>query len=177
MLYQLAVGLVSGTIGITLANWSEVTLTRQQATLAKTAPFDHTISSYRATSNMVTAGLRANVLRNAIVNAAELTCYTQTKAFLLAREFADGPLLHAVSAVSAAALAAAVGTPVDTVKVRLQAKENATALGTIRHLWRREGVPGFYRGVAPHFALLATFNVLFFVSFESVRRISDKVLL
>ena len=66
-------------------------------------------------------GWSCNVVRNGIINAAEISSYDQTKQMMMQVGFVDGPLLHAICAVTCSAVAAVVGSPADVVKTRAMA--------------------------------------------------------
>lgn len=63
-------------------------------------------------------GLGPNIMRNALINAAEVATYDQAKEKALERGYMDSPLLHCACATIASANAAVLGCPPDVLKTR-----------------------------------------------------------
>lgn len=63
-------------------------------------------------------GWGPNVVRNSLINAAEVSTYDQAKQIALQRGFADDPYTHCMCAIIASANAAWVGSPADAIKTR-----------------------------------------------------------
>ena len=67
----------------------------------------------------------------------------------------------------------AVGQPLDTVKVKLQAFPNLypTLLSTIRKTFREEGLRGFYAGCAPACLSNVAENAVLFVAYGNCQKL------
>lgn len=70
-------------------------------------------------------GLGPNIVRNALINAAEVATYDQVKQMALVRGFTDNPILHCVCATVASANAAVLGCPPDVLKTRTMNNRSA----------------------------------------------------
>ena len=85
------------------------------------------------------------------------------------------PLVAASASVCGLA-ATVVGSPVDVLKARLMAARGGAGsigvLNTIQEIARAEGVRGFYRGFAPNFMRICSWNTVFFIVLESMRSVT-----
>jgi solute carrier family 25 carnitine/acylcarnitine transporter 20/29 len=66
-----------------------------------------------------------------------------------------------------------VGHPMDTIKTKMQADTGyigmkSSLMGTIKHLYKAEGVIGFYRGCVPPFFGSVIYRSLQFTVYESL---------
>lgn len=184
-------GLVSGAIGILVANPTDLVKVRMQSEgpLAPGAApryrgvLDAYASIVRAEgARGLWTGLGPAVARNSVINATELASYEHTKEALLARGAREGLPLHLASAVAAGAMATVVGSPVDVVKTRVMASRRAAEAGgaeggvvyrgavdcVVRTL-RAEGPGAFYQGVAPAFFRLTGWSIVMFLSLEQLQ--------
>ena len=127
------------------------------------------------------AGLKPNVTRCFLVNAAELGTYDHAKVKLIQLfNLEEGFLTH-VGASGIAGLASALtSTPADVVKTRLmnqaggvQLKEGPKAYSGIadaaKNIFRNEGVGAFYKGFTPILIRKVSWCSIFFVCYEQVR--------
>jgi len=134
-------------------------------------------------------GLGPAVVRNSVINAAELATYDTAKQALLRAGWRDGLAAHVAAATAAGAMATLVGNPVDVVKTRVMAARRlqpgaggagAPAAGAaapyrgavdcfVRTL-AAEGPRAFYQGVVPQFYRITGWNIIMFVSFEQIKR-------
>jgi hypothetical protein len=82
---------------------------------------------------------------------------------------------HAVAGAFAGVVGTVLGSPLDTIKTRLQAEAKAGGssrmLPVARSIYRQEGVRGFYRGLAPPLAALTILNTLSFSSYSAAKRV------
>jgi len=185
-------GLVSGAIGITVANPTDLVKVRMQsegALAAGAAPrYRGVVDAYASIVRAegvrgLWTGLGPAVARNSIINATELASYEQTKETLQRKYGArDGLPLHLASAVSAGAMATVVGNPVDVVKTRVMASQRAAeggagggavvykgAVDCIVRTLRAEGPRAFYQGVTPAFFRLTGWSIVMFLSLEQLQ--------
>ena len=90
---------------------------------------------------------------------------------------------HAVAGAFAGVVGTVLGSPLDTIKTRLQAQaagsgergaagsSGSSMLPVARHIYRQEGLRGFYRGLAPPLAALTVLNTLSFSSYSMAKRV------
>lgn len=190
-------GLVSGAIGITVANPTDLVKVRMQsegALAAGVAPrYRGVVDAYTSIVRVegvrgLWTGLGPAVARNSVINATELASYEQTKE-ALQRHYGvrDGLPLHLASAIAAGAMATVVGSPVDVVKTRVMASQRAAEGGTaaagggggavvykgavdcIVRTLRAEGPRAFYQGVTPAFFRLTGWSIVMFLSLEQLQ--------
>ena len=93
-------------------------------------PYKGTFDCYRKTIAKdgikgLWLGWGPNVVRNSLINAAEVSTYDQSKQILLGYGVHDGPLLHCLCATIASANAAVLGCPADVIKVRTMSLTSA----------------------------------------------------
>ena len=128
-------------------------------------------------------GLGPAVVRNSLINAAELATYHEVKQRLRgpAWGWRDGLATHVAAAASAGLVATLVGNPVDVVKTRVMAARRGVAsmpgaaaqysgaLDCIARTFATEGPRAFYQGVVPQFYRITGWNIVMFVSFEQIK--------
>jgi len=123
-------------------------------------------------------GLGPNVLRNSVVNAAELVCYDTFKELLLNYGiFRDGIPCHFSSAFAAGFCATLVSSPIDVVKTRYMnsTSQYLSVLDCAKCLARQGGFLAFYKGFTPSFMRLGTWNICMFVSFEQLKKLTSHI--
>ena len=118
-------------------------------------------------------GYAPNVLRNSIINAAELASYDQYKQMALeSGYFKDGTLCHLFCGTCAGFTAVIVGSPVDVLKTRMmQAAKGQykNPLDCFMQTLKQEGPLAFYKGFGPNFVRLAGWNCVMFLTLEKVK--------
>ena len=130
------------------------------------------------------AGVRPNVARCFLVNAAEIGTYDQAKTKLVTQYgFPDGMPAHVTASAIAGFTSAAVSTPVDVVKTRLMNQAGAAAqeyAGMGEALFHprnsvaaREGVGALYKGFMPIFFRKVVWCTVFFVGYEQLLAVAN----
>lgn len=117
-------------------------------------------------------GWAPNVARNSIINAAELASYDQIKEFLLKSGVPDGLGNHILSGLGAGFFAVCIGSPVDVVKSRIMGDTAGRYKNFIDCFVKtavQEGPLAFYKGFAPNFGRLGSWNVAMFVTLEQLK--------
>ena len=117
-------------------------------------------------------GVGPNIVRNSVVNASEVASYDQYKEmYMKITGEADGLKIRMFCAFCAGGTACVVSSPVDVIKTRLlNASMGYTGFGNcITRIISEEGFGAFYAGFVPNFARLALFNIVCFVSFETIK--------
>jgi len=119
-------------------------------------------------------GWGPNVMRNSIINAAELASYDQYKQMMLSSGMLkDGVPCHLTCACMAGFTACCVGSPVDVLKTRIM---NATPgqyggpLDIVYQTIKNEGFGAFYKGFIPNVGRLAGWNCVMFLTLEQVKK-------
>ncbi|KAF3330037.1 mitochondrial uncoupling protein 1 [Carex littledalei] len=174
-------GLASGAIAITIANPTDLVKVRLQAEgkLAPGVPKRYS-GSLNAYSTIVKkegvralwTGLGPNVMRNAIINAAELASYDQVKQTILKIPgFKDDVITHLFSGLGAGFFAVCIGSPVDVVKSRMMGDSAyKSTLDCFVKTLKNDGPLAFYKGFLPNFARLGSWNVIMFLTLEQVQK-------
>lgn len=118
-------------------------------------------------------GLGPNVVRNSVMNAAELASYDQIKESLLSSGlFQDNITCHITSALGAGFVATCIGSPVDVVKSRVMGDSQGLYKGTLDcfvKTFSNEGIFAFYKGFIPNFTRLGSWNVVMFLTLEQIK--------
>lgn len=132
---KILAGFISGAIGITVANPTDLVKVRMQAEGNLPAGVKPRYSGVmNAYSTIVKqegvrglwTGLGPAVFRNSIINATELATYDTAKEYLL-RDLGmkEGFAVHFLGATATGIMATIVGNPVDVVKTRVMAAKRA----------------------------------------------------
>jgi len=118
-------------------------------------------------------GVVPNIMRNSIINAAELASYDSYKQ--LATQtlgMKDGLALHSLCAFGAGFNAVIVGSPVDVLKTRLMNKvagQTTNPITMIGSIFKNEGPMAFYKGFTTNFLRIGSWNVVMFVTLEQIK--------
>ena len=127
------------------------------------------------------AGIRPNIARTFLVNAAELGTYDQAKTTIISSGLlAEGPLAHVAASGCAGIVSAVTSTPVDVAKTRLMNQAGAAAgvaagpqysgmTDALVTIGRTEGFAALYKGFTPVVVRKVLWCSIFFSSFERVR--------
>eukprot|EP00439_Symbiodinium_sp_Y106_P032867 s2867_g3.t3 len=119
------------------------------------------------------AGVRPNIARTFLVNAAELGTYDEAKSRLMPH-FGDGLLSHVGASGIAGFTSACVSTPADVVKTRLMncaggEKQYRGMFHAFSRILFDEGVGALYKGFLPICIRKLVWCAAFFVSYERIR--------
>lgn len=119
-------------------------------------------------------GWGPNVMRNSIINAAELASYDQFKQMFLGMGLLkDGIPCHLTCASLAGLAACIFGSPVDVLKTRVMNAEAGKYSGPLDCAYqtlKQEGPSAFYKGFVPNAARLALWNCVMFLTLEQVKK-------
>jgi len=187
LITKIVAGLTSGTIGISIASPTDLVKVRLQAEgrLPPGAKRRYT-STVNAFSTILRdegvtgfwKGVGPNIVRNAIINAAELATYDQAKQYAVEWGFRDNILTHVGCSLTAGFVATCCGSPADVIKTRvMNQKVNADGTKLYRSaphalvkIVREEGLFALYKGFLPNFARIGTWNVIMFLTFEQLKK-------
>ncbi len=180
-------GLLSGAIGIAVANPTDLVKVRMQSDRARPGQAPRYAGVLAAYSGIVRAeglrglwtGLGPAVLRNSVINATELASYETAKEALV-RDVGlrDGVPVQALAGAAAGAMATLVGNPVDVIKTRVMAAQSSGAAGgphyrgaldCLAQTLRREGPLALYQGVMPMFVRLTGWSIVMFLTYEQLK--------
>jgi hypothetical protein len=172
---RLLAGGTAGGVAIAVFNWTEVLKTRMQTSKTKV--------TMREVAREVLAkdgplgfwkGLKPNVARTFMVNAAELGTYDQVKTMLVPH-VGDNPLAHLGASSVSAVCSALTSTPADVIKSRLM---NSSAAGAPQYsgvvdalttIVRVEGAGALYKGFTPIIVRKVLWVSSFFLLYEQLR--------
>ena len=180
LLQKIAAGLASGAIGISVANPTDVVKVRMQAQgqlPPEQRPYSGSIDCYSQTIRKngikgLWVGVGPNMMRNAIINAAELASYDQFKQLCLGFGMRDGLPMHITCAFGAGFVALMFGSPVDVTKTRIMNRpigSTETIPGMLASMIAKEGPLAFYKGFSANLMRLGSWNVVMFVSLEQIK--------
>lgn len=188
---RLMAGGTAGALAITVFNPTEVIKTQLQSATRPAAAMPATAAAatqQTAPSTMLGvikhvyrgqgilgfwAGLRPNVARTFLVNAAELGTYDQAKQWFVQR-VGDNVLAFMGASLVAGVASACISTPADVVKTRLMNQAGGAghytgmihcALTTVR----QEGPLALYKGFTPIVVRKVMWCGVFFVCYEEIR--------
>jgi len=122
--------------------------------------------------------LSANILRNSVVNAAELASYDQIKTTCLQKEIlSDGLPLHFLSSGSAGFIATCISSPFDVIKSNIMSGKKLpdgtrvpfkSMLEAATHIKTTSGISGFYQGFNANCQRVISWNIVMFVMREQL---------
>lgn len=171
-------GLISGAIGITIANPTDVVKVRMQSQAkGKEIKYTSSLDCYAKTYHGegiggFWTGYGPNLLRNSIISCAEVASYDQYKQMLLAyTPLKDNLLTHIVAGLMAGFTATIVGSPFDVIKTRMMSnrEEYKNPVEAVVKTFKNDGPKAFYNGFLTNFARIGSWNILMFVTFEQLK--------
>ncbi len=178
---KIAAGMTTGTIGIAVANPTDVVKVRMQAE-GRLAPgvarrYNGTAHAFATIYRVegirgLWTGAIPNMMRNSTITAAELATYDEVKVLALRSGLPDNIGTHLLCGTTAGFVATVVGSPVDVLKTRLMSAkpgEYNGAIDCIVKTAKNEGIAGFYKGFVPNFARIGSWNVFMFLAFEQLK--------
>ena len=178
---RLLAGGSAGGIAIAIFNPTEVVKTQVQAHQgAEKLRIPSVISKVWRNDGLLGfwAGVRPNVARTFLVNAAELGTYDQAKNWLIDNSgMGDGLVTHTAASGCAGFVSACVSTPADVVKTRLMNQAGGAGAGPRKgmlalgaQILREEGPSALYAGFTPICCRKLVWCAAFFVTYERIRK-------
>lgn len=172
---RLLAGGTAGAIAISVFNPTEVVKTQVQTSKEGVA-LGEVIKRVMARDGILGfwAGLKPNIARTFLVNAAELGTYDEAKTRISAY-LGEGIASHVAASTVAGFSSACVSTPADVVKTRLMnsaGQDNRkynSVVGTFRTILSEEGFFALYKGFIPIVTRKMIWCTVFFVSYEKLR--------
>jgi len=119
-------------------------------------------------------GLIPNILRNSVMNAAEIASYDAIKQYLINKNvLKDNRTCHCLCGLFAGSIAATISNPLDFVKVRImnQSKVGNKLLykngaDAFYKIFKTEGFFAFYKGYEANVVRVSSFNMCIFMTYE-----------
>jgi len=177
---RLAAGGTAGAIAISIFNPAEVVKTQVQSHHGAGLGMRDIVARVWANDGLLGfwAGVRPNVARTFLVNAAELGTYDEAKS-RLTPHLGEGLLSHVGASGCAGFTSACVSTPADVVKTRLMnAAGGQSQYRGMLHAGTRilldEGATALYKGFLPICVRKLVWCATFFVSYEQLRAAVNK---
>eukprot|EP00062_Callorhinchus_milii_P006949 gi/632948024/ref/XP_007889367.1/ PREDICTED: mitochondrial uncoupling protein 2-like isoform X2 [Callorhinchus milii] len=179
---RLLAGCTTGAMAVTLAQPTDVVKVRFQAQVSVDGVnkrYNGTIHAYKTIAKEegiqgLWKGTLPNIVRNSIVNCAELVTYDLIKEALVGNQImTDNLPCHFSSAFGAGFCTTIVASPVDVVKTRYMNSapgQYRSALKCAFIMFTKEGPTAFYKGFMPSFLRLGSWNVVMFVTYEQLKR-------
>tara|TARA_B100001559_G_scaffold121910_1_gene102592 strand:+ start:81 stop:920 length:840 start_codon:yes stop_codon:yes gene_type:complete len=120
-------------------------------------------------------GATPNISRAVLVNLGELATYDHSKKFIKkTTHLPDGLLIHFCSSICSGFAAAICCTPADVIKSRLM-KTNSEYKGILdcfTKTVKNEGFRALYKGFIPVWLRLAPWQIIFWTSYEQLRKLN-----
>ncbi|GMT18639.1 hypothetical protein PFISCL1PPCAC_9936, partial [Pristionchus fissidentatus] len=124
-----------------------------------------------------------NVQRAALLNMADIACYDFSKRALLSSNLGltDSTPTHLIASALAGLSAALVSTPADVVKTRIMQQLRDSSGDTVAYrgsmdcllrIIKEEGFLSLYRGFTPIYIRMAPWSLIFWVSYEKIRKLT-----
>jgi len=173
---RLAAGGTAGALAISVFNPAEVIKTKVQAHQGTASLTMKEVAARIWAQDGITgfwAGLRPNVARTFLVNAAELGTYDEAKS-RLEPYFGPGFFSHVGASGCAGFSSACISTPADVIKTRLMNaaggdKQYRGMLHAGTRILCDEGPQALYKGFLPICVRKLVWCATFFVSYEQIR--------
>lgn len=178
---KILAGLTTGAIAIAVASPTDLVKVRLQAEgklpAGVTRCYSGALNAYYTIISQeglgaLWTGLGPNIVRNAIINAAELASYDQVKQTILKIPwFSDTMFTHLLAGLGAGLFAVCIGSPVDVLKSRMMGDSTyKSTLDCFIRTLKNEGPFAFYKGFYPNFGRLGSWNVIMFLTLEQVKK-------
>jgi solute carrier family 25 uncoupling protein 27 len=126
-------------------------------------------------------GLGPNVQRAFLVNMGELSCYDGSKHFLVSNKIChDNVYAHTLASMMSGLCATTLSCPADVIKTRIMSQaNNAKGIAPYRNsidclvkTVQKEGILALWKGFFPTWARLGPWQLIFWVSYERMRKIA-----
>jgi hypothetical protein len=184
---RLLAGGTAGGAAIFVFNWAEVIKVKIQASKERLKVVPVAKDIFKSAGILgFWAGVRPNIARTFIVNAAELGSYDQIKTEIFIPLVGNNPLAHIGASGMAGVISALVSTPVDVVKTRWMNEVGKATSGQAQNvsrgggmfvrgirIFREEGVSALYSGFLPICIRKVCWCTVFFVSYESLLKVTS----
>lgn len=179
--WKLLFGMVSGGVGAIIGTPAEITLVRMTADgrlpVAERRNYKHAFDALARIAReegvgTLWRGWQPTVIRAMVLNAAQLSVYSQAKQMLSSYDLMkDGTPAHLVASTISGFASTVVSIPIDITKTRLQNMKNNEYSGTMDVLMkvvRNEGFFSLWKGFTPYFLRLGPHTIITFLIMEQL---------
>lgn len=179
---KILAALITGAAGICAAQPTDLVKIRLQAQAkGGEAKYSGSVDAYRkiiAEEGVLGlwTGLKPNIMRNAIINAAELATYDQVRTFILNRNLMnDSIFMHFTCGGIAGFAAVLIGSPVDVMKTRIMSAPPGKYSSIVDCFTKTlaEGPASFYSGFSSNFTRIVSWNIVMFMALEQIKKVAD----
>lgn len=189
---SMGLGMMAGVTGSFVGNPAEISLIRMTAD--GKLPLDQRrnyTSVVNAISRMVREegfltlwrGCIPTMGRAAVVNAAQLSSYSQAKRILINNGMQEGISLHFVASMISGLVTTIASMPVDIAKTRIQnmkigpdgSKEYKGAIDVLTKVCKQEGVFALWKGFWPYYFRLGPHTVITFIFMEQMNEVYNRM--
>ncbi|XP_063697006.1 mitochondrial 2-oxoglutarate/malate carrier protein-like [Culicoides brevitarsis] len=195
LLVSMGLGMMAGAVGAFVGTPAEVSLIRMTADgRLPVAERRNYTGVFNALSRMVREeglvtlwrGCVPTVGRAMVVNAAQLSSYTQAKQALVKKcNMKEGIGLHFVASMISGFVTTAASMPVDIAKTRIQNMKTAPgaqpeykgAVDVLIKVVRHEGLFALWKGFTPYYCRLGPHTVITFIFMEQMNTAYNKFVL
>lgn len=195
LLQSMAMGMMAGAVGSFVGNPAELILIRMTADgrlpVAERRNYTNFFNAFFriAKEEGVVAlwrGCIPTMGRAMVVNAAQLSSYSQAKSYLInSGYFKEGIALHFTASMFSGLITTAASLPVDIAKTRIQNMKVATGevppykntVDVIVKVIRHEGIFALWKGFTAYYARLGPHTVLTFIILEQLNGLYNKHIL
>ncbi|XP_030056375.1 kidney mitochondrial carrier protein 1 isoform X1 [Microcaecilia unicolor] len=177
-------GILSGVVSSCIANPTDVLKIRMQAqgSLIQGGMIGNFISIYQQEGTRgLWKGVSLTAQRAAIVVGVELPVYDITKKHLIMSGYmGDTIYTHFLSSLACGLAGALASNPVDVVRTRMMNQKVVVdgsfigykgTMDCLMQTWRNEGFIALYKGFFPNWLRLGPWNIIFFVTYEQLKRL------
>jgi solute carrier family 25 uncoupling protein 8/9 len=157
---------------------TEVVKIRMQAAGAKQV-YSGALSVYQTIARRegmcgLWGGYQTNIFRLSVVNCTETVVYDIIKSYVLYKKLMEDSVpLHLMTAVGAGFVSCMITSPIDVVKTRYITSAPGTYRSPIHcavDVVKKNGPSAFYKGVVPSMMRFGSWAVVFFLSYEQIKR-------
>ncbi|XP_038631226.1 brain mitochondrial carrier protein 1 [Scyliorhinus canicula] len=183
LLVNVLCGILAGVISSSIANPTDVLKIRMQAQsgLCQGSMIGNFINIYQQEGTRgLWRGVSLTAQRAAIVVGVELPVYDITKKHIILSGFmGDTVYTHFLSSFTCGLAGALTSNPVDVVRTRIMNQKVVIGshiiykgtLDGILQTWKTEGFSALYKGFWPNWLRLGPWNIIFFITYEQLRKI------
>jgi solute carrier family 25 oxoglutarate transporter 11 len=184
--WKLLFGMLSGGIGAIIGTPAEITLVRMTADgrlpVAERRNYKHAfdaVARIAREEGIITLwrGWQPTMIRAMVLNAAQLSVYSQAKESIAKWGILDGTPAHFVASLISGFASTVVSIPIDITKTRLQNMKNNEYNGTVDVLVkvvRNEGFLSLWKGFTPYFLRLGPHTIITFLIMEKLNAWAKK---
>lgn len=181
VLVKIAASLTTASAAVLMFQPTEVVKIRMQAA-GKKQRYTGALNAYATIAKTegikgLWRGVSANVVRLSVVNCTEIVVYDVIKSYILYKQLMnDRTPLHFVSALGAGFVSVVVTSPIDVVKTRFMNSPTGsykTPFHCAFSIMKQNGPTAFYKGFIPSFVRFGSWAIVFFLSYEQIKRIGS----